>query len=465
MANGPDDIIRRSCICEIKLFGVRCLKRAFLFLALLGAFALAGCGGNGDTTSQTTYNNGSGDQPYKPVTHLSHRAIISNYYAGNLAVMDATQNRLTTYTFAAGSEPTYLQSSPDGTLTLVNDTGSQAISSLNNQQESVKATVILSGFTESFVSSQNNKFGFAAVPNYNNGSYRTPGAIVRFNPTDGSLNTQIQFPSVHYLGMDGLEKHLMAFTDTDYLPYWVDLTAEDPSTGVPAYYQLSLKNTLAATVTLSQPRKVFFSSDSTKAYILSCGTECGGPGSAKVTVVDLTSITVPATPTTGAILSATVLGEWTVKGAQAGYMDTTNNVLYLAGSTGASSVDSGGNTVLDGWFTELSLSSLTNTPTVIAIGPGNKRIIRNIKGTWWIGAQNCGVVTCITTVSSSLGSATPLPQPAHGNATGITLAANTGDVYTIEGGEFYMYSQAGATITSQYNTDVKGQAYDVLYIN
>jgi hypothetical protein len=38
-------------------------------------------------------------------------------------------------------------------------------------------------------------------------------------------------------------------------------------------------------------------------------------------------------------------------------------------------------------------------------------------------------------------------------------------VYTIEGGEFYMYTQAGATITSQYNTDVKGQAYDVLYIN
>ena len=130
--------------------------------------------------------------------------------------MDATQNRLTNYTFAVGSEPTYMQLSPDGTLTLVNDTGSEAISSLNNLQESVKGTISLSGFTESFVSSVNNKFGFAAVSNYNNGTYRTPGAIVRFNPTDGSLNTQIQFPSVHYLGMDGLEKHLLAFTAVSY---------------------------------------------------------------------------------------------------------------------------------------------------------------------------------------------------------------------------------------------------------
>ena len=444
---------------------MRCLKRAILFFALLYACLLAGCG-NGDTTSQGSYNNGSGDQPYKPVTHLSHRAVVSNHYTGNLAVMDSTENRLTTYTFAVGSQPTYMQLSPDTTLTLVNDTGSEAISSLNNLQESVKGTISLSGFTESFVSSVNNKFGFAAVSNYNNGTYRTPGAIVRFNPTDGSLNTQIQFPSVHYLGMDGLEKHLLAFTDTDYLAYWVDLTADDPTTGVPGYYPLKLVTASNSPVTLSQPRQVFFSSDSTKAYILSCGPECGGPTSAKVTVVDLTSFTTPSTPTSGiTTLTATVLGEWTVKGAQAGYMDTTNNILYLAGSTGATSVDSGGNTVLDGWFTEISLASLSSTPTVIALGPGTKRIIRNIKSTWWIGAQNCGVATCITNVNSALTSATPLPQPAKGDATGITLAVNSGDVYTIEGGELYMYTQAGATITSQYNTDVKGQAYDVLYIN
>jgi len=52
-----------------------------MFLALSGAMLLAGCGGNGDTTGQTTYNNGSGNQPFKPKTHLSHRALVTNYYA------------------------------------------------------------------------------------------------------------------------------------------------------------------------------------------------------------------------------------------------------------------------------------------------------------------------------------------------------------------------------------------------
>jgi len=54
------------------------LKQATFFLALLGAIVLAGCGGNGDTTSQSNYNCGSGNKPYKPTTHLAHRSLVSN---------------------------------------------------------------------------------------------------------------------------------------------------------------------------------------------------------------------------------------------------------------------------------------------------------------------------------------------------------------------------------------------------
>jgi hypothetical protein len=116
------------------------LKQATLFIALLGAIFLVGCGGNGDTTSQSTFNNGTGDQPFKPTTHLSHRSVVTNYYGGDMQVVDATQNRLTSYTFATGTQPTYLQSSPDGTLTMSNNTGSNTISSLNNNLEAVKAS-------------------------------------------------------------------------------------------------------------------------------------------------------------------------------------------------------------------------------------------------------------------------------------------------------------------------------------
>jgi hypothetical protein len=436
-----------------------------MFLALSGAILLAGCGGNGDTTSQSTFNNGSGDQPFKPVTHLEHRALVTNYYASNIAVVDTFKIKLTTYTFGTGNQPTYMQPSPDGTLTLVNNTGSNTISSLNNNLEAVKAAVSLSGYTESFVTSRSNKVGFAAVPNYSNGSFRVPGAIVRFNPTDGTLNTQIQFPNVLYLGMDPAEKHLMAFTQSDYLPYWVDLSVLDPNTQVPPYYQINLTDGSGTSVLLSRPVAVYFSSDNSKAYVLSCGIECGGTQPASVTVIDTTTIK-PASSTTGSIVTATALHTWTVKGAQNALFDSTNNKLYLVGSTGATITDAGGNRVYDGWFTALDLTntSPTYTPPTIQIGNGTNRIVRNIKGTYWIGARNCGVQSCISMVNSAATTNAMLPI-ANGDATGITLVANDGFVYTVEGGELFIYDNNLNVFISQYNTDIKGQAFDVLYID
>jgi DNA-binding beta-propeller fold protein YncE len=435
-----------------------------MFLALSGAILLAGCG-NGDTTSQTTFNNGSGDQPFKPTTHLSHRAVVTNYYASNMAVVDTTLVKLTTFTFPTGNQPTYMQPSPDGTLTLVNNTGSNTISSLNNNLEAVKATVSLSGYTESFVTSVSNKVGFAAVPNYSNGSFRVPGAIVRFNPTDGTLNTQIQFPNVLYLGMDPAEKHLMAFTQSDYLPYWVDLSVLDPNTQVPPYYQINLTDGSGNPVLLSRPVAVYFSSDNSKAYVLSCGIECGGTQPASVTAIDTTTIQ-PATSTTGSTITATALHTWTVNGAQGALFDSANNKLYLAGSTGATITDTGGNKVYDGWFTALDVTntSPTYTPPTIQIGNGTNRIIRLIKGTYWVGARNCGVQSCISMVNSTATSKTMLPI-ANGDATGMALAANNGYVYTVEGGMLFIYDNNLNVFISQYNTNVKGQAFDVLYID
>lgn len=436
-----------------------------MFIALMGAIVLAGCG-NGDTTSQTTFNNGSGDQPFKPTTHLSHRALVTNFYGSAMDVMDTTQNRLTTYTFATGNQPTYMQPSPDGTLTFVNDTGSNAISSFNNNLEAVKATIPLSGYTESFVTSVSNKVGFAAVPNYNNGSFRVPGAIVRFNPYDGGVDTQIQFPNVLYIGMDPAEKHLMAFTQSDYLPYWVDLSTLDPVTQVPPYYPIALTDANNNSVALSRPTAVFFSSDNSKAYILSCGPECGGTNAPSVTVVDTTTIVPPTSATTGTTIAAKVLAVWQVKGAQSGLIDLNANKLYVTGSTGATTTDAGGYKVYDGWFTtvDLTQTSSSYTPPFIAIGNGNNRIIRNIKGTFWIGAHNCGVQSCITMVNSTMTAAPQLPL-AHGDATGITYIGNSGDVYTIEGPELYIYDKNLNPVVSQYPTDIKGQASDVLYID
>jgi hypothetical protein len=447
------------------------LKQARLIFALMGALLLAGCGGTSDHTSQSTFNNGSGNQPYKPTTHLSYRSLVTNYYAGYMIAVDTYLNKVTNFTFSVGTQPTTMQSSTDGTLTFINNTGSGTISSFNNNLEAVKGTVSLGGSTESFVTNNTNKIGFAAVPDYNNGNAPLlPGAIARFNPTDGSTTPFIPFPYVRYLSMDIQGKHLLAFTDQPevnsavsataaYQAHWVDLTATDAQ-GLPLVTFLPLPvDTIGTAPTLSRPVAGFFSADGTKVYILNCGLECGGSSTiiggttfpAWITEVD---VTTPG--------SATVLHQWGVPGAQAGYYDLATQSIYVAGSSGPV-VDSAGNTVHDGHFTVVNL---TNGPVYsLRIGNGSRRVIRKINESYWIGANNCGAQSCVTIVNpSATGTATVLPS-AKGDATGMTLNTNSNQVYTIEGQELQIYDINGNPITSEYNTDVKGQAYDVMFIN
>ena len=108
-----------------------------------------------------------------------------------------------------------MQSSPDGTLTFVNNTGPtrspRSITTWRGGESDDSARRIDAELCHLHRATS---VGFAAVPNYSNGNLPAlPGAIVRFNPTDGSLNTAIPFPNVRYLAMDTAEKHLLAFTD------------------------------------------------------------------------------------------------------------------------------------------------------------------------------------------------------------------------------------------------------------
>ena len=457
-------------------------------LALLGIIILTGCstGGttsiadNGDTTSQTSCATPSGNVPCRTTTHLRHRALVSNFFAGALNVVDATQNRTTSFAFKVGTQPTYLQPSPDTTLTLVNNTGSNTLSSFNNLEESVKATIQLGGFTESFVTTVDNKSGFAAVPNHFNGNFNASGAIVRFNPTDGSVNTSgtIPFPHVRILALDPAEKHLLAFTDADDDAHWVDLTTIDPATQLPA---VSVLSSLPAG-TLSRPVAAFFSSDGNTAFILSCGTECGGASQASVTAIDVSNDAA----------APTVENQWPVNGARIGLIDRTANKLYVAGSMTTSFSNDcafkderttgcaapGANNVQDGWFTTIDLTARSVVDT-LQIGNGVKRWIRNVNGNFWVASLNCGVQNCVTIVNSTATSASLTNRQcidnrsgdviSCGNATGIALIAikgdSTDDVYTIEGGELLIYDQLGNPVTSEFAIDIRGEANDVEYIN
>jgi hypothetical protein len=70
------------------------------------------------------------------------------------------------------------------------------------------------------------------------------------------------------------------------------------------------------------------------------------------------------------------------------------------------------------------------------------------------------------TTDSGTATLIPVLPTANGDATGISLSVNSGEVYTIEGGQLYIYEQNGTPHPSQYySTDIKGQGSDVLYID
>ena len=168
---------------------------------------------------------------------------------------------------------------------------------------------------------------------------------------------------------------------------------------------------------------------------------------------------------------------WQANRRGRGLIDLTANKLYVAGSTITSTAidcpypqlatcttaTGGGNNVQDGYFTVIDLAASTAS-TPIRIGNGVKRWIRNVNGIFWVGSLSCGVESCVSLVKPGAGTATVLAT-ANGDATGISYQPNTGEIYTIEGGQLLIYGQAGNPVSSQYNTDIKGQASDVIYID
>ncbi|MEO8725532.1 MAG: hypothetical protein ABI383_05360, partial [Acidobacteriaceae bacterium] len=189
-----------------------------------------------------------------------------------------------------------------------------------------------------------------------------------------------------------------------------------------------------------------FSSDSSKAYILSCSAECGASTPATVTLVDLSG----ATPVVGASV--------TVPAATVGVLDSTGN-LYVAGSP---TVGPAG-----GALTVINAAAMTISKTV-PIGDGNHTLmVLAPNGKLYIGAQTCtdqvGSSTptgCFTIYDVSAGTATI--DIARGDVAAIqpVTAKNRNVVYTSIGGQFIIFD-GGTDMPQATQIPLTGQITDV----
>lgn len=420
------------------------MKRSLGIWAAAGLLVLVACGGSSNSSSNATTST--------VLAKIKHRVFISNQLAsfgtasGQIDIVDGDKDVIATstpvlttvgtfasnpITIALGGIPSYMVLTPDKKFTVVYDSGSNTLEFVDNTAETLNNTLALGDISPSLVILSDNKTAFASL--------RNTGQVAMLDISGPTLKTKIAVPTAHNLALSHNGKVLLVFSDDSNIVYSIDTTNVDTTNTTSTTVPKQITST-----TFDRPINAIFSSDDTKAYILSCGAECGGT-TARVSVLDIASGTVTAsTP---------------VSGASVGLLDGSGN-LYVAGTQGNKS----------GKLDVVSTSNLTVSKSGVAISDGFHTIMALASnGRLFIGARTCNNVTsgCLTIYNTSAGTA--VVDSAKGDITGIEPLANRNIVYVAEGGELRIYDTTKDaevnSVTSGTPIDIVGKAFDVKAID
>jgi hypothetical protein len=239
------------------------------------------------------------------------------------------------------------------------------------------------------------------------------------------------------------------------------------------------------------PDKAVFSSDGSIAYVLNCGPECGGTNSS-ISLLPTSPMLFPTGQGSGllpteAALSSTCTAAGTTNGCTIAVPNGASNALVdgsLMYVVGQKLMPDG---YWGGYMTRVNLSSNTlvastgSSPNPVSISDGipggPSRLLQADDNTLWIAMTKCtqgeryfnptvypGGYGCLTMYNTSTNTVTML-EPYIGDATGIADVEGLHKIYTVEGGQVYIYKTTdGTSIDNQYVT-VTGTASDVAYMD
>lgn len=421
-------------------FGTFALILSSLILATL---VLASCG-----TAPNTQTGGSG---------LKLRIVVSQSVASLLSapgvvLIDALLDvRARVATISAGNNPGLLLVTPDKKTTIAFSVIDTRLNYVNNTNEASSGSTLLPGFTESLVVSPDSATLFAAVPTAPV-TGQSPGAIQLVNLSTNMIYATVPVPSVRYLAVSHNGNRVLAFSDNQN--YTSVITPANVGTSTPAVVTVG---------GFDRPVAGFFSSDDNIAYILNCGSECGG-SVASLQTLDLVTNT-PGTPLP-------------VDAASTGLLN--GNTLYVVGTPTTSPANSctGQTTAATtcGRLTVVDVSQMTVTTSGIVITDGyHNRISLGPNGLLFIGARTCTNITgiapaeirgCLSVFNTATLAVTIPPQT--GDATGFQPIPNRNVMYLTQGGELWIYDTGTGTPVLQVlppQIDISGDAVDVKLID
>ena len=380
----------------------------------VAALFLASCGGGSSSPSSA------------PTTsQLTKRALVSNEFSGNIQIVNAATDVLSTHFFASGTSPQTMVVSGNKQFTFIFNAGGNVLLKVDNATEAGVTTATLPNYTDSLAVSSDGTKAYAAVRNASS-TTGTPLGVVSFVDYTANAHTTVDVPLARRLVLGPSGAKLLVFSDNSDSVTVIDTA------------------TKAVTVVGGFDRPVWgvFSSDSTKAFIMNCGPECGGTTASVTELDNLGGVPAPGTNTP-------------VSAATIGLLDGSN--LYVAGTV---TTGTGG-----GRLDVLSTSGLTVTKSGVVINDGYHTTMAISNSRVFVGARACSNVAegCLSVYNSGAGSATI--ETPKGEVTGMQAISGRLIVYVIEGGELRIYDSSTSTEKLPSPVDIVGKAWDVKAID
>ncbi len=418
---------------------------------------MASCGGSGTSTTGP-----NGNVTVNAPSKLTNRAFITNAYSGNIQVVDSQNDTTAYYTvdfnnntgitttggapssavsISVGGSLTWSLLAPNDLETMVYSSSTNTLTFITNSTEVSSGSANLASYAVMGVYSADSNYVYLPVPTAAVTNSR-PGAVqvvaTSSNTTYGSSNSSggytariaasIPVPGARYAAISPDGNTLLVFANNSDTMYLVTPKATPP--------------TVVAIPGFAGPVNAFFSSDSSTAYVINCGPECGSTaGPPSVMRFNLASQTVTATVPVG--------------GASVGLLK--GSTLYVAGYPGGST----------GTFDVVDVGAMTRTTAnPVAIGDGHHTLMAMSNNSkLYIGAVGCvnQSVGCLSIVDLGKVSLDGVSQPL-GGVTGLQSIPNRNTMYAVEGGVLYIYD----TTTGQLQaTQIAflGALYDVVQVD
>ena len=487
-------------------------KRSLWYSAagsLVAAIVLAGCG-------STTYFAGRN----LPPSGLTNRVLIaiqnpSAAASGALVFVDAFYDIRYSYNqkvggFSisgySGQLPVTIQNMPEEQLGAVYGAGDGSLHTENYQKESdIPSPKGLNGLSSSIFVTRNQEFIFAAsqqatvltvIDNTSGGgSYALglPGVYrVSVNPGGSAAFAFVQNSNYAYYARKLTASESIAYSggsstwpraamdcEPQNAPGWCLFQMQSPD------HVDSTGNAYGAPLVFDRPVKAVFSADGNTAYVLNCGSECGGTTSSisQVPVAPLIFLsgqhsgTLPTNSalhancgTTPNVSSCTLA----IPGGSSNAL-LSSTTMYVAGQQlQPDDLFTGNLTVVSLAGTASSTMSASSPISISDGAPGApSRMLIGDDNTLWIGMTKCNngerfktgqAYGCLTMFNTTSNSVTML-EPYLGDLNGIAAVTGLHKVYVAQGGQVYIYHTTdGSSINNQYVT-VTGTASDVAFMD